>query len=293
MAAAAQAQILNTYQNKALTIAYYDNFEDPQTKDYIKPFMKQIHIKKLFAFYLPSEVTKGFFKPFLKELKACSETAQTVVGNPSLEAWDRIFAETNPALLRTKLGIPAGKKVIIFAGGYDTSYATYFKIFVEGVKDQTDIQVLVTHHPKTDGEVEENIIKEAGAQNVRLLKASSLSAEEAKLFTTPALSTIADLVACHQSSVGLQALYKGKPILFIADPKTYKNFLIEQKLASVADTPAAVKDAIGKIILAANQNRPSLAKIGIPAGATDIIVERLETALKEPVQLAQFLKKCA
>jgi hypothetical protein len=293
MASAAQAQILNAYQNKAITIAYYDNFENPRKKEYIKPFIQQIQLKKLFAFYLPSEVTKGFFKTFLKDLNTCNSTAQVVVGNPSLEEWDRIFAETNPTLLRTKLGIPTDKKVIIFAGGYGGSYEIHFKIFVEGVKDQSDIQVLVTHHPKTDGHVEEDIIKEVGAPNVRLLKASSLLAEDAKLFTTPALSTIANLVACNESSVGLQAFYKGKPVLFVADPKSYRNFLIEQGLSSIVWTPTGVKEAINKISADTTQNRLSLAKIGIPTGATDRIVEALEAILKEPTQLKQFLKKCA
>jgi len=293
MAAAAQAQILNTYQNQAFTIAYYDNFEDPKTKDFINPFMKQIQLKKLFAFYLPSEVTKAFFKSFVQSFKACQGTAQVVVGNPSFEGWDRVFAETNAQELRTKLAIPKDKKIIVFAGGYDATYALFFKVFVAGIKDKANLDVVVTHHPKTDGHVEEDIIKEAGALNVRLLKASTLSPEEAKLFTTPTLSTIADIVACHQSSVGLQALYKEKPVLFVADPKTYKNFLIEQGLAAIAGTPAEVKEAIEKILAPTNQNRPSLAKIGIPTGATDRIVEQIETLLKESTPLAQFLKECA
>lgn len=293
IAAAAQAQVLNAYQNKAFTIAYYDNFEDPKTKDFIIPFMKQIRLKKLFAFYLPSETTKNFFKSFLKDFPECNATAQVVVGNPSLEAWDRIFAETNTRDLRTKLAIPLDKKIIVFAGGYDPTYATFFKVFVAGVKDKANLQILVTHHPKTDGHIEEDIIKEAGALNIRLLKASTLSPEEAKLFTTSTLSTIADIVACHQSSVGLQALYKERPVLFVADPKTYKNFLIEQGLAAIAGTPEEVKEAIEKILAAANQNRPSLAKIGIPSGATDRIVEQLETLLKDSPSLTQFLKKCA
>jgi hypothetical protein len=55
--------------------------------------------------------------------------------HPGFEAWDRAFAQAAGQPLQARLGIPAGKAAVVFAGGYDSSYPHCFKIFIQGIKD--------------------------------------------------------------------------------------------------------------------------------------------------------------
>jgi hypothetical protein len=288
MACAAQAQLINAFDRNALPIAFYDNVEDPRGKSYLRPFMEEIRLKAPFTFFLPSERTERLFRSYLDDLRAPPGIRLAVTGNPALAAWDRAFAGTDPHLLRAALAIPAGRKVLVFAGGYEPDYADSFRIFIQGIKGRPDLQALVVPHPKTDGLIEEAIIRSEAAGNVQLLKPADLSPRQAALCTMPALAMLADLVVCSQSSVGLQARYLGKPVLYVADPRSYRNFLIEDGLAAIAHTPGEVAKVVAMTLAADTRSLPSLAAAGIPPDPIGRMVADLEAMLKhgEPSRVA-------
>jgi hypothetical protein len=264
MASAAQAQILNAYGQRAVAMAYYDNVEDPRNKAYIVPFMNEIRLDLLRKLLVPTEFTRRYCVSYLKDSPG---VAVELTGNPGFETWSRTFAQTDPARLRARLGIPAGRPVVLFAGGYDPGYPVYFRIFIQGVKGNPGIQVLASPHPKTDGQVERAIVREEGARNVRIQPGA-----EGGL---AALAALSDLVVCHQSSAGFQAWCQNRPVVFVADPGTYANALTEQGLAAIAGTPGAVGRAVAAALAQGRSARP-VPPEGVPADATRRMVELLE-----------------
>lgn len=101
MASKAQAQLTNAYgENGSRLIAFYDNFDPVDSKDYVRPFIDEI--VRIDEFHLPSNTTATSFAT----LKQSKQAEAVVTGQPVLEGWDEIFDKTDPAELRQKLEIP-------------------------------------------------------------------------------------------------------------------------------------------------------------------------------------------
>ncbi|UNM06161.1 MAG: hypothetical protein H6925_07035 [Holosporaceae bacterium] len=77
MASTGQAQILNAFPN-ARTYAVYDNFDSPQKKDFIQPFIKEVG--PITGYMIPAGFLLKEFKNFLP-----AGSAIFVVGQPALE----------------------------------------------------------------------------------------------------------------------------------------------------------------------------------------------------------------
>ena len=229
MASVAQAQVLNVANSAgAVTLALYDNFEPVQLKDYVRPFLSRL--SRVDQFHVPSRLTAESFSQ-LSEDKSASIV---VTGQPALESWDQVYKKTDRQSLLSNLNLPKTKKIVLFAGGYDSTYPTYLHTFIEGCKQATEYQCLITYHPKTDGSFERQEVTNAKADNLKVVSASR--------FSTAQLSTIADLVAVHKSSIATMAAYKGKPVLYVAEPE-FSSFLIPLNLAQRATTPEQVVSA--------------------------------------------------
>ena len=261
MASKAQAQLLNHYgKQDSYLIAFYDNFDPVESKKYVQPFLGELN--RVDEFHLPSDQTATSFET-LKQIKQ----AKTVVtGQPVLEAWDEIFIKTDPEALRKKLEINSDQSVILFAGGYDDDYPNSFRIFLKATKLMPGTLFLVTHHPKYSGELEQQLIGEEETSNVRLLHEHQAS--------TPELSTIASAVVVHKSTVAQQALYKGKPVVYVAD-SSFSNFILKTQLANRAYTPEQLHNVLLRILSPEPPPSPLLNTSGIPANASRHITDRL------------------
>lgn len=267
MASAAQAQILNHMkQHGSFTLAFYDNFDPITKKEYVQAFLKTI--QTLDEFHIPSAATAESFN----DLVFCPNPLYMISGQPALEAWDDIYQQTDNQSLRLELNLGPNESVVVFAGGYDDTYEEYFRVFIEATRKLPSVTFLVTHHPKTDGEVERRWIKERGAGNVRLMEKNRNS--------TVVLTKISVAVMVHKSSIGTMAYYKRKPVIYIAEPGT-DNFLIREKAAFLASTPEEVVKKFQSAIASDNQ-LISLESLGIPAKQPSLsIAIEIETILED------------
>ena len=265
MASAVQAQLANAFQQEgSAVIAFYDNFDTAVGNAGIRPFLDQIkHLDEIQAPTLETQKS-------LHHIPALKNTKVTLVGQPALEEWDAVFSEVDDALLRKRLHLAADDKVVLFAGGnLDEGYKQAFGQFVQAAARLPRVQFLVTWHPKFDGQFEAGVVRSANAKNIQLVGKD--------VGSTAQLCKLASVVATYQSTVGAKALYKGKPVIYIAG-EDYNNFLINAGLAvrtsTVDTTVVALKQTLRK-----QKATVSLSPLGMPekpsSVVTDRIVERL------------------
>ena len=269
MAAAFQAQVLTYFkEQEAYTLAFYDNFDPVTTKEYVQPFLQQVGT--IDTYLIPAQATLKSFQAHEKTKIANLE----VVGQPVLEEWDEIFNTTDRAKLRKKIGLPDTAQVILFVGGYDSTYQEYFTRFVQGAKKlegQKDVKFLVTYHPKTDGSLEKKIVTEQKATNIQIIDKDGPSSTQ--------LATLAKVLVCHKSGMGMQALYKGLLVMYVVKKDSYPNFALDQGLATQAETAEEVAETLKRLLAAVNKNRADVKNLGVPMNATSEIVAKIKEHL--------------
>lgn len=274
MASVAQAQLVNSFRRQgSYGIAFYDNFDNPLQQQYLLPFLKEI--ASLDELHVPTaSARKGFLH--LLDTKSADII---VTGQPALEEWDDVYRQTDDGKVRQRLGLSANEPVILFAGGYDHGYEESFKIFVQGANRLKKIQFFVTHHPKYDGKLEDQIIKKYHCNNVQLIVKNQA--------TTAELSKIASVIVTHKSTVGVLALYKNKPVVYVAGSH-YSNFLLEAGLALKASTPEQVSAAL-MTSLSAQKPLRSLKDLGVPSFPAQEITSRLYQQLQKAQTGGKFV----
>ena len=265
MASRAQAQVANVWERSgAKVIAFYDNFDPVDSVNYVKPFLDELDA--LDEFHVPSKRTGNSFAAITK-----STGAQMVVtGQPTMEAWNTTFAQTDKVLLRKTLNIDPQKPIVLFAGDYSNTYPKAFQTFVKASQRLPNVHFLVTYHPKFNGELEKSNIEALAGSNVQLVHHS--------MFSTATLSTIATLVLVHKSSVAQQAVYQGKPVIYVAE-EGYQNLLLTEQLAILASAPKP----LGVMIEAHLQGfrAPAITeKLGIPDAPSKTIARLIIDALR-------------
>jgi len=269
MASAIQAQVLNVFKDeKTYTVALYDNFDSVEGKEYVQDFLKQVN--QIDEYFLPSQTTL----PGFQNLDKTRYAKLSVLGQPVLEDWDDIFSKTNKNDLKQKLGLQPSDQVILFVGGYDDTYKKYFQLFVKAMKafkGNSDIKILVTYHPKTDGSLERSIIEEEKADNIKIIEKDGPSTAE--------IATTTNILCCHKSSVGIQALYAGLPVIYVVKKGELNNFAIKKGLALEIDDILELIEAVKRMLATANRNQSPIKDIGIPKEATKNIVKRIKELL--------------
>lgn len=254
MASALQAQLLTLTEH---AYAYYDNFDSVVGKEYIQAFLDQTKCTgSPSAYWAPSQTTADTFAndPRTKD------SPVSVVGQPVLEEWETLFETTDRQALRAKLGVEAGRRVILFAGGYDETYASYVSLFVSSIKDLVDelnLEVLITYHPKPGGVIERELVAKANNPHIRVIDGESQGG-----VATNKIAIIADVFVCHKSSMGPQAISQGLPMLYVADPQDYKNIVLDEGLAHIAGTKEAVQFNVRALL--EGKAFVSLENLGLP-----------------------------
>lgn len=265
MASRAQAQIANTWERTgSRIIAFYDNFEPIDTVKYVKPFLAELRYAD--AFHVPSTRTANSFQSLAKTIGA----DVVVTGQPNMENWNETYQQSNPTLLRRTLNIHPQQPVVLFAGDFSKSYPDALQTVVDAASFLPEILFLITHHPKSDGSLERSAIDQSPAKNIHLVKDDA--------FSTATLSTIASIVMVHKSSIAQQAIYQGKPVIYVARPD-YHNLMLSEQLAIRASTPIPLAVMINAHLV--GYRTPAVAeKLGIPDAPSKTITHLMIEELK-------------
>lgn len=130
-----------------------------------------------------------------------------VVGQPTLENWAEKEKNLDEPAIRRQLGLNEKQKTILYAGGYGEDYEEAFTLFANAASKLTGYNLLVSLHPKADGSFERRILREQGAEGRVYVIPKSISTLQA--------AAVSDLVVCQRSTVGMQALFMGRPVIYL------------------------------------------------------------------------------
>lgn len=233
-----QGQILDLYRGVP-TFAFWDNFNSNGENPYFATARSVA--SRASTLLLPTSSIEADF-----------EGEKRVVGQPTIEKWRREMQSVE------KKGPP------VFIGGYGKDYEEAFALFLD-CAEAAGGEFLVLPHPKTDGSFEQSLLSENSP--VRIVKDKPTFAAVAE----------ADLVICHQSTVGFQALACGKAVIhIIPEGQVFESLPLKKGLSHKVHSPEEFAAA-----LEAKAPSPETfdAIMGIPSDG----VENLSRALIEAI----------
>lgn len=258
VASTLQWQIADWFRRSGSRIvSYYDNLYFPLEKhpysEIIKPF---------------EAISDLILVPASPLAASFQQTTVAVVGQPSLEVWHERVAALDVRELRKKLDLEPDDRLLVYCGGYGGDYPQAFRLFAESLQGVQGYRVMVQLHPKVDGAFEKSILKEYALDGV-LCKKGMLSTIEAV--------AAADLVVCHQSTVGIQALFAGKKVLYVNLPSSdFSTFATELGLAKQVTNPTAFLEAIDEMAFLPTLTLEDLyQRAGIPQHSATLIYNLL------------------
>jgi CDP-Glycerol:Poly(glycerophosphate) glycerophosphotransferase len=250
------------YQRHAHIFSYYDSFSPISKKSIAYPFLK-----------ISQEVFVST-KALEENINSFNEKAKAhVVGQPSIDHWIEEYESVSEKSLYKRLHISSNQFTILYAGGYGDDYEEGFRLFVQSISQLDKITILLSLHPKIDGKVEKKILSEENCGFVKIVD---------KTFPTNILVKIADLVVTQRSTVGVQALFVHKPVVYLDIPhSTYTNFAIEGKWVAQVFTK---KDFLHILKVGVTKHSPSKIELhhgtGIPKKASSLIFNRIQNRAK-------------
>ncbi len=253
-----QKQVLQHFSNKgAYTFSFYDNFNPVQKSPYY-PITKEIH-RIVDNVLVPSLVVQG----------SVYRSNVNIVGHPTIEEWSKYPYLYSKSRTRKNWDLPSNKNIITFIGGYTDEYKAALTSFLIKIKGREDYHVLLPLHPKSDGLWEKALVKELKIKNASILD---------KVQATPEAVIASDLVVCHQSTVGIQALFAERPVLFYdPEPKgiPYNVAVNAWEFASICIEPDKLIEAIKNCMQKKIDTDFLYRKTGIPRDSTQIITSLL------------------
>ena len=153
-----------------------------------------------------------------------------VAGQPSLEAWRRSSEQVDGDEVRRLLGVGDGNRILAFAGQYGPGYAEILDSFLGAVRStlvgDPTLSLVVSHHPRTDGSVERAALELAG------LPRAVMAPEE---LPTMELATASKVMLTWTSTVGVQAAFMGKQVIYFSPPPDFESDLVEEGAAFLAN----------------------------------------------------------
>lgn len=263
MASKVQFQIANRLaENQAHIFSYYDSFA-PIKKDSIAfPFLKISQ-----EVFVPTKTLEKNVNQFNEKAKA------HIVGQPSIENWIDEYGKINAQSLYNELHIPNNRFTLLYAGGYGTHYEKAFRLFLRSISRLDKLNIVLSLHPKMDGQLEKSLIKEEGCDFIKIAD---------KQIPTNVLVKIADLVVSQNSTVGIQALFVHKPVIYLDTPEsTYTNFAIEGGWVAQVFTK---QEFVKLLESGVTKHTPTKLELyhgmGIPKKASTLIFNRIQYKAK-------------
>jgi hypothetical protein len=199
-----------------------------------------------------------------------------LAGQPTLEAWRRASAEVDEAEVRRLLGIGGDDRLLLYAGQYGPGYRETLESFLDAVRPILEadpfLHLVVSHHPRTEGEVEREELARAG------LRRAIMAPEE---MPTMELAVAAEVVLTWASTVGVQAAFMGKPVVYYSPPADFDTYLVDQGAASRAD--AGTLSQTVTAILESQRSPESIREILVDSGyvvdADSVVAELIVEAI--------------
>jgi hypothetical protein len=210
------------------------------------------------------------------------------LGQPTLEETAQTIQRTNRLALSQKLGIDPNQPTLLFVGGYGSSYPEAFALFCETIRQFPQANILLSLHPKADGQLEKTLLQQAQLDNRIRLVPPDVSTIETLAVT--------DVVMAHNSTVSSQALLQGKKVVLLGSvPGTDFDPIHQYQAAPRCETSLQLVQALAQAIPEAMVSRvlpPNEQQIsrwyqlfGLPQQASQRITQFLITASgRQPMQ---------
>ena len=246
MVSVIQKQLIHFCKNIGIkTIGYYDSFDLPRKNALIYSFAPLVDILLVPTYQIASAIHKYNNKVY-------------AVGQPSVETWLATILQADKQKIRKLLKIKKNKKVILFAGQYGKNYAKVFTAFIKTISKLNKFVIVLSPHPKTMGKLEKHIIKTLQVKGIVFNHLSTVKA-----------CSIADLVITWTSTVGIQAAFTGKQVVYFGlKPGDYNNKLIADKIAFYT-TPSTLNSTITKHLDTDSKGRKVLRQLQKSGYITD------------------------
>ncbi|MBS0624889.1 MAG: hypothetical protein JSS32_02425 [Verrucomicrobia bacterium] len=254
-----QGQVLEAYRNRgATTCAYWDNFNAAGDDLYFAT--AQSVQPRADLLLLPSaELAHHFMGRNVR-----------VVGQPSLEQWEKEARKVDLGIIRGRLGLCPCKKPILFVGGYGDDYNEAFRLFIQCVDEfkRSDYLFYVQPHPKFGGAIEKELLLKYSPKT-RTLPIRILQGE----VSTVEMIAFAETVVCHQSSVGFQAIALDKPVVYLTPPgQNYNSLPLQKGLAQQIFTSSEFEKAVCSPVWGADFYE----LLGVPRQSAELTAQTIE-----------------
>jgi hypothetical protein len=264
-----QGQVLEEYSKKGVeTWAFWDNFN--ATGD--NPYFTMAHrvIKKANKLLLSSNTLSNDISFFYWK-----DENKKILGHPSLELCTKKYNSVDSTSIKKALNIKKDKFIVTYMGGYGKEYEEGFELFLYILdKMQSDFSYLIVPHPKTDGSYEKKAINDRFGYSKRIQVLTPNGD-----ISTPEAIVISDIVLCHQSTVGIQALFANKKVIYVV-PKNQKftNFAIDKNISKKIFDISSFVEAI---YLSPPEPVDIYTLIGMPRNSAKLFVKEIEQYLNK------------
>ncbi|HEY9687525.1 MAG TPA: hypothetical protein V6C52_11160 [Coleofasciculaceae cyanobacterium] len=170
------------------------------------------------------------------------------LGQPSLEESTRTIRQVNRPVFAQQLGIDLNQPTLLFVGSYGPGYPEAFSLFLETIRRFPYTNVLLSLHPKSDGQYEQAMLQQAGLQDRVRIVPRGISTMETLAVT--------DVVLAHQSTVSTQALLQGKQVIQLGSvPQSDFDPIQQYQVAPRCETSAHLAQALAQAIPEARSAR--------------------------------------
>jgi hypothetical protein len=250
-ASKAQEQLLRALPAKK-KIVYLDNFNYAISNSSFETVKGVASVAQ--KIICVSDIVKG--QMLAIEKGTLKEKDIKPLGRPSLENWVSQVHEINKTDILKKIGFNPNKKIVVFIGGYGSRYDDGINHAYDNamkVLKEAGYQVYIQHHP--------NILKQ-------------------QPLTTIEAVGIADFIVCYDSSVGFEALFADKKVIFLQpeNVEPYDNIAIQKKLANSVQTNAQLLEILES---PSTQTKDVYAILGIEKKSTEAITSYILKKLKK------------
>lgn len=237
-ASKAQEQLIEALGAKS--IVYLDNFNYAMTNPSFETVKGVAGVGK--KIITASDIVK-------EQISSCIDlTGKKVksLGRPSLESWVDQVQKTNKAEVVHKVKFDGEKPIVTIIGGYGPRYDEGVnEAYKQATKElvAAEYQVHMQHHP--------NVV------------------ENQPLTTIEAVG-MADYVVCYDSTVGFEALFAGKKVVYLQpeNVEPYDNIAIEKGLAAKVKTN---EDLLEALKMSSKEKKDPYQVLGVKRESTEAI----------------------
>jgi hypothetical protein len=252
-----QSQIGQFFKERgAEVLLYYDGFS-PLT---IHPFtIEMLHAASVIL--APSSSVAKSIHALMPDLRI------DVVGQPTLEHWINEIKRMDVQQLKSLLKLEDQKPFLVYISGYGKGYKEAFCLFVEAVQHVENFHIGISLHPRMDGTLERKILEDYKCSHVFIVPQG---------VPTSHVVSIADLVVNWQSTVGVQAAFLGKPVIYLDNESSdYYCLAIENGWAVKCTSVAEFLNILDSIKLETACWRERFQKSGLPRDSARIIFRKI------------------